>query len=105
MLPTRQFLNIGEPSPYSHCRKTAEGFASAENFEKGRRSLACYEYENEGDINSQITSQERIEDQAASEGTCRRARVSIRARSEFSLVRTSMSNSSHSKCSNFFNLK
>lgn len=72
---TRQLLNVGEAS-HSDCSKT-EGFASAENME---RNKAC-QYNNEGEINSKITSQE-----ASDHVTCTRARVSIRARSDFSLM-------------------
>ncbi|XP_027339320.1 WRKY transcription factor 42-like [Abrus precatorius] len=64
---TRQFLNIGE--------------------KKVGRNIVDDEYNVEGEINSQITSKEpkRSEDQA-SEVPCRKARVSIRARSDFSMM-------------------
>ncbi|TKY72954.1 WRKY transcription factor 42 [Spatholobus suberectus] len=87
MLHTRQFLNIGESSRLDG---NTEGCASAENIEKKilGRNLSCDKYNVEGEINSQITSHEakHTEDQA-SEVTCRRAKVSIRARSDFSLIR------------------
>ncbi|MGR2462719.1 hypothetical protein ACUX4R_28080, partial [Salmonella enterica] len=80
VLPTRQFLNIGEASSSDHGSKT-EGFASAEKIEKSR-NIAC---DVEGETNSQITSQETksIDEPQTSEIT-RKARVSIRARSDFS---------------------
>lgn len=87
MLPTRQFLNIGELSPSDG--STTEGYASAENTEKniGSRTIA-YACNVEGEIKNQITSEgaKGIEDQA-SKVSFRKARVSIRARSDFSLVR------------------
>ncbi|KAK7411775.1 hypothetical protein VNO78_03214 [Psophocarpus tetragonolobus] len=92
MLHTRQFLNIGESSSLidGNSRKSC---ASAENVENKilGRNLACDKYNVvEGEIiNSQITSHEvkRSEDQASEpEVTCRRAKVSIRARSDFSLL-------------------
>ncbi|KAL2327546.1 hypothetical protein Fmac_020973 [Flemingia macrophylla] len=84
MLHTRQFLNIGKSSLLD---SNTEECASAENIEKKilGRNVACGEGEN---INSQITSHEEAkhtEDQT-SEITCRRAKVSIRARSDFSLM-------------------
>ncbi|RDX61452.1 WRKY transcription factor 42, partial [Mucuna pruriens] len=86
MLHTRQFLNIGESSLLDG---NTEGCASAENIEKKilGRNHACDKYNVEGEINSQITSHEakRTKDQAF-EVTCRRAKVSIRARSDFSLI-------------------
>lgn len=87
MLHTRQFLTIGESSVLDG--KT-EACASAENIENkilGRN----IEYDKfnivEAEINTQITSHEtkRAEDQT-SDVTCRRAKVSIRARSDFSLM-------------------
>lgn len=79
MLPTRQFFD--EPSP-SDCSKN-NGFVIVENNENNMgRNLAC-EYINEGEINS------KIEDQSSEVG-CRRARVSIRARSDFAFVRICM---------------
>lgn len=75
VLPTRQFFD--EPSP-SDCSKN-NGFAIVENNENNMgRNLAC-EYINEGEINS------KIEDQSSEVG-CRRARVSIRARSDFAFM-------------------
>lgn len=93
MLHTRQFLNIGESSILDGNTKAC---AIAENAEKKMlgKNLACDDnkYNVEGEINSQITSHEAksTEDQV-SEVTCRRARVSIRARSDFSSVRVSIS--------------
>ena len=90
VLSTRQFLNIGDPSPSDG--STPERFASAVNFEKQIGRNLAYMHNGEGEINSQITSEEakRKEDQAT-EFPCRKARVSIRARSDFSSVRTSIS--------------
>ncbi|XP_061354803.1 WRKY transcription factor 6-like isoform X2 [Gastrolobium bilobum] len=84
VLPTRQFLNIVETSP-SDGSKT-EGYASLENVENNMYRNLAYAYNVEGKINSQIIPQEakRIEDQA--HGSCMKARVSIRARSDFSLM-------------------
>ncbi|KAK7304038.1 hypothetical protein RJT34_15040 [Clitoria ternatea] len=65
MLHTREFLNIGEK---------AEGFGTIE------KKMGT---DMEGEINSQITSQE---DQISEISTCRKARVSIRAISDFSLL-------------------
>jgi len=93
MLHTRQFLNIGESSILDGNTKAC---AIAENVEKKilGKNLASdiNKYNVKGEINSQITLNEvkSTEDQA-SEVTCRRARVSIRARSDFSLVRISIS--------------
>uniref|UniRef100_A0A0R0GBF6 WRKY domain-containing protein n=1 Tax=Glycine max TaxID=3847 RepID=A0A0R0GBF6_SOYBN len=87
MLHTRQFLNMGESS--SILDGNTKACAIAENAEKKMlgKNLACDDnkYNVEGEINSQITSHEAksTEDQV-SEVTCRRARVSIRARSDFS---------------------
>ncbi|KAK7328581.1 hypothetical protein VNO77_22693 [Canavalia gladiata] len=81
MLHTRQFLNIFEDNK-------KEGFGSVEDIEKKMGRKNGYDDENnvEGEINSQITSQEakRIEEQPSD--VCRKARVSIRARSDFSLM-------------------
>ncbi|CAJ1975687.1 unnamed protein product [Sphenostylis stenocarpa] len=81
MLQTRQFLNIGE------CSSVFEG--NTEKIEKKMlgRNFACDKNNVEGEINKNITSNEAkcTEDQA-SEVTCRRAKVSIRARSDFSLI-------------------
>ncbi|XP_029125002.1 WRKY transcription factor 42 isoform X2 [Cajanus cajan] len=86
MLHTRQFLNIGESSLLDG---NTEARASAENIEKKilGRNVACDKYNGEGEIKSQTTSHEpkHTEDQAL-EATCRRAKVSIRARSDFSLI-------------------
>ncbi|KAI4335113.1 hypothetical protein L6164_013791 [Bauhinia variegata] len=84
--PTWQFLAINDPSP-SH-GKTVEGFDSPKNnigkHECTRLALA---HNVGGDINNQIRPEgaKTIEDQA-SEPSCRKARVSIRARSDFSLM-------------------
>ncbi|XP_058727531.1 WRKY transcription factor 42-like [Vicia villosa] len=82
VFPTRQFLNIDEPSS-SDCGKR-EKFASLENnvnVNIGRNfAYECINNIHEGDIISK-----RLEDQV-SEVECRRARVSIRARSDFSLM-------------------
>ncbi|KAL5141419.1 WRKY transcription factor 42 [Glycine soja] len=88
MLHTRQFLNIGESSILDGNTKAC---AIAENVEKKilGKNLASdiNKYNVKGEINSQITLNEvkSTEDQA-SEVTCRRVRVSIRARSDFSLM-------------------
>ncbi|KAI5440903.1 probable WRKY transcription factor 47 [Lathyrus oleraceus] len=78
---TRQFLNIDEPSP-SDCGKK-EGVTLMENNENikiGRNfAYECINNIHEGEIIS------KKEDQAF-EAECRRARVSIRARSDFSLM-------------------
>jgi len=76
VLHTRQFLNIGD------CSSVSEGYT--ENVEK--------KIFGEGEMNTKIALHEAkcIEDQA-SEVTCRRAKVSIRARSDFSLVRICIS--------------
>ncbi|KAL5100741.1 hypothetical protein RYX36_005068 [Vicia faba] len=81
VFPTRQLLNIDEPSA-SDCSKR-EGFASLENNENiniGRNfAYECFNSIHEGEIIS------KKEDQVY-EVECRRARVSIRARSDFSLM-------------------
>ncbi|KAK7354524.1 hypothetical protein VNO80_19989 [Phaseolus coccineus] len=82
MLHTRQFLNIGDCSS-----SLSEGYT--ENFVKKilGRSLACGKNNVEGEMNKKIALDEAkcTEDQA-SEVTCRRAKVSIRARSDFSMM-------------------
>ncbi|XP_004488183.1 WRKY transcription factor 42-like isoform X2 [Cicer arietinum] len=92
ILPTRQFLNIDEPSPSYSSKK--EGFSLVESNENNKgRKFACEDINinnedsinHEGEINSKIKSQEQMEDQT-SKVTCTRARVSIRARSHFSLM-------------------
>lgn len=87
MLHTRQFLNIGD------CSSLSEGYTEKVEKKILGRSLAC-EKNNivEGEMNTKIALHEAkcIEDQA-SEVTCRRAKVSIRARSDFSLVRICIS--------------
>ncbi|KAJ1418739.1 WRKY domain [Sesbania bispinosa] len=85
VLPTWQLLNSRDPSPSDGSITKACGYA--ENI--GRRNLT-YAYNNvevEGKINNQIISQEaKIIEDGASEASCRKARVSIRARSDFSLM-------------------
>nr|UEC49144.1 WRKY42 [Amorpha fruticosa] len=85
VLPTRQFLKMGERSPSDVT--ITEGFASADNIEKNIGRNLAYAHNVEGEVNSQMTSEEtkRIEDQAT-EVSCRKARVSIRARSDFSVM-------------------
>jgi len=88
MLHTRQFLNIGDCSS-----SLSEGYK--ENFVKKMlgRSLAC-EKNNvvEGEMKKKIALDEaKCREDQASEVTCRRAKVSIRARSDFSMVRISTS--------------
>ncbi|BAT79982.1 hypothetical protein LR48_Vigan213s003400 [Vigna angularis] len=82
MLHTRQFLNIGD------CSSLSEGYTEKVEKKTLDRSLAC-EKKNivEGEMNTKIALHEAkcIEDQT-SEVTCRRAKVSIRARSDFSLM-------------------
>lgn len=91
MLQMRQFLTIGESSVLDG---NTEACASAEsNIEMkilGRNHFASNNTV-EAEINSQITSHEAKHTQdnniiQASEVTCRRAKVSIRARSDFSLM-------------------
>jgi hypothetical protein len=77
VLPTRQFFD--EPSS-SDCSKK-EVFENNEN--NMGTNFAC-ENINEGEINK------KVEDESSEVG-CRRARVSIRARSDFSLVMTCIS--------------
>ena len=85
VLHTRQFLNTGDHSPSDG--STKEGFPSEENIHKSiGRNLSCANNV-EGKISNHITSQEaRITEDQASEASCRRARVSIRTRTDFSLV-------------------
>ncbi|KAL9314558.1 hypothetical protein ACSQ67_020010 [Phaseolus vulgaris] len=83
MLHTRQFLNIGDCSS-----SLSEGYK--ENFVKKMlgRSLAC-EKNNvvEGEMKKKIALDEaKCREDQASEVTCRRAKVSIRARSDFSMM-------------------
>jgi len=86
ILHTRQFLDIGD------CSSLSEVYT--ENIEKKMlgRSQAYDKINVEGEMNKKIALDEAkcTEDQA-SEVTCRRAKVSIRARSDFSLVSISIS--------------
>lgn len=81
-----QRLNSGDPSP-ADGSSTTKAFAYAENIEKNidRNLTSCAYNAVEGKINKQtIISQQ--EDGASEAASCRKARVSIRAPSDFSLV-------------------
>ncbi|KAK7281372.1 hypothetical protein RIF29_09308 [Crotalaria pallida] len=86
MFPTRQFLKICEPSPSNG--STTEGFSSVENIdEKNIGRNIAYANNAEGKKNNQITMEGAKDmDHQASELSGRKARVSIRARSNFSLI-------------------
>ncbi|KAI4344692.1 hypothetical protein L6164_011890 [Bauhinia variegata] len=88
-LPTRQFLDVSsDPSP-SH-GNNGEGMGSPEKSGKRTGTELAFGHNVTGDdfINNQIRPEggKSIEDAQASEASCRKARVSIRARSDFSLM-------------------
>ncbi|XP_061361726.1 probable WRKY transcription factor 47 [Gastrolobium bilobum] len=86
VLPTRQFLNSCNKRPSDG--STTKVFAYPENIEKNIGKNLKYAYNVEGKTNKQITtSQEaKIKEDQACVASCRKARVSIRARSDFSLM-------------------
>lgn len=78
---TRQFLDMSDPSPSRSDGKKSEGFASA-------RNNMCSKVTHE---TNQITSEgaKNIGDASDEVYRCRKARVSIRTRSDLSVVRIS----------------